>query len=106
LGQEQTVKETFVVAPGRIGGLCHDTPPVFALVVEIVVEPEPEVVSEKIFPARECAIVFIRSLLGVLFHRSSLAMHCFRRRSLKRSIVGDQLLSQATSIDTVRDFEI
>jgi len=95
-----------VVAPGRIGGLSHDISPVFALVVEIVVEPEPEVVSENIFHAHECAIVFVGSFLGVLFHHSSLAVHCFRRRSLKEA--GDQLpvLSQATSIDTVRDFEI
>ena len=32
------------------------------------------VVSEKIFPASECAIVFVVSLLGVSFHRSSLAV--------------------------------
>ena len=48
-----------------------------------VAEREPEVVSEKFFSASECAIVFVVSLLGVSFHRSSLAVNRFRRQSLK-----------------------
>ena len=31
MGKEQTVKGICVVAPGRIGGLCHDISPVFAI---------------------------------------------------------------------------
>jgi len=43
------------------------------------------VVSEKIFPALEPAIVFIVSLLGVSFHRLSLAVYRFGSRSLEIS---------------------
>jgi len=32
VGKEKTVKRTCVVAPGRIGGFCHDIYPVLTLV--------------------------------------------------------------------------
>jgi len=47
------------LAPGRIG-LCHDTSHVFALVdveVAVVARETVVVVSEKLSPAPECAIV-------------------------------------------------
>ena len=45
------------------------------------------VVCEKLFPAPECAIVFVVRFLGVWFHRSSLAVFLRRRRSTSKKKV-------------------
>ena len=84
MGKDQTVKGTRVATPGRIGGLCHDISPVFALVSCCWSSRRWAWAfgcSWKVFfsPPLRCAIVSVVSFffLGVSLHHSSLAVYRF-----------------------------
>jgi len=69
-----------------------DRPQLVRVVDGVVVECEPEVVSERIFPASECAIVFVVGCLVFGFvsplvaRRVSFSSVSFRRRAPKFTV--------------------